>query len=61
MSETKWKTRAAFIINSKWQWHTWTHTHGSKHTAIVEKARELGAQGYDSGQADHGIFGNVNF
>lgn len=55
------RTRAAFLVRGRWQWHTWTHSHASKHAAIVEKARELGAAGWDFGNADHGFLGEVNF
>jgi len=48
-----WRTRAPFLIDGRWQWVSWTHASGSKHAAIVEKARELGASAWDFGQADH--------
>lgn len=50
-----YKTRAAFMLPGRrgWTWITWTHHEPSKHAAIVKKARELGATGYDVGNADH--------
>jgi hypothetical protein len=58
-----WKTRAAFVYpgNPNWRWVTWTHHHGNRHAAIIEKAREIGATSWDFGQADHGLVGDVNF
>jgi hypothetical protein len=61
MSETNWKTRAAFLKGGRWGWHVWTHTHANKHAALIEKAAELGAQGYDAGQADHAELSRANF
>lgn len=55
------KTRAAFQIKGRWKWVTWTHHHGNKHAAIIEKAKELGADRWDYGNADHGFVGDVNF
>ena len=58
-----WKTRAAFRMSAAagWSWFTWTHNHGNKHEAIIEKAQEIGAVSWDFGQADHGQVGRVNF
>lgn len=58
-----WKTRAAFRMAGRagWTWITWTHAHGNKHAAIIEKAQEIGAVAWDFGQADHGEIGRVNF
>ncbi len=50
---TTYKTKAAFLVGSKWTWRTWTSNHASKHAAIVAMRDELGAQGYDCGNADH--------
>jgi hypothetical protein len=44
-----------------WTWITWTHAHGNKHAAIIEKAEEIGAVRWDFGQADHGPVDRVNF
>jgi hypothetical protein len=59
----EWKTRAAFMVKpgAGWTWLTWSHAHGCRHAAIIEKARELGAVAWDFGQADHGEVGRVNF
>lgn len=50
-------TRAAFWIEGKgWTWVKWTHGGpgcGNMHAAIRAKAEELGARGYDTGNADH--------
>ena len=56
-----WKTRAAFQVGAGWTWITWTHAHGNKHAAIIEKAAEIGATHWDFGQADHGEIDRVNF
>lgn len=32
---------------------TWEHREPSKHAAIINKGRELGAQGWDMGNVDH--------
>jgi len=49
----KWKTNAAFVVQGRWQWHTWTHDEPNSHAAILAKARDLGATGHDFGQATH--------
>ena len=47
-------TRAAFWFDaSGWTWIRWTHADGNRHAAIYRKALELGARGYDTGNADH--------
>lgn len=48
-----WRTRAPFLIRSRWHWIEWTNRHASKHEAIIEKGKSLGAQSWDFGQADH--------
>jgi hypothetical protein len=60
---TPYKTRAAFQMagGRGWTWITWTHAHGNKHAAIIEKAEEIGAVRWDFGQADHGPVDRVNF
>jgi hypothetical protein len=60
---TPWRTRAAFCLAAgrPWVWFTWTHPHGNKHAAIIEKATELQAVAWDFGQADHGQVDRVNF
>jgi hypothetical protein len=52
MSEP-YKTKAPFLVNNRWVWVTWTNPHGNSHAAIIEKAKELNAQAWDFGQADH--------
>lgn len=52
-TDRRYKTRAAFLRRGKWGWVTWTHEEPSKHAAIITKGRELGAQGWDMGNADH--------
>ncbi len=49
----RYKTRAAFSRRGKWGWVTWTHQEPNKHAAIIAKGRELGAEGWDFGNADH--------
>ncbi len=62
MNSTSFRTRAAFHIGtSGWQWVTWTHRHGSKHAAIVEKAKEIGASAWDMGNADHAESSRAGF
>lgn len=51
------RTHAAFLISGRWVWKTWYSAHASKHAAIVSKAEELGAKGFDCGQADHDEIG----
>jgi hypothetical protein len=58
-----WKTRAPFLIKGKWKWIVWTTKAddpsfapgevGNKHAVILKKARELNAEAWDFGQADH--------
>lgn len=48
-----YRTRAAFLINNHWAWHTWTHAEPNKHAAIIDKSKELGATCHDFGNADH--------
>lgn len=52
---TMWKTRAAFIlrVGGPWRWYTWIHDEGSKHAAILAKAKSLNAVMWDFGNADH--------
>lgn len=52
-ADLRYKTRAAFLRRGKWGWVTWEHREPSKHAAIIAKGRELGAQGWDFGNADH--------
>lgn len=54
-SGSSWTTRAPFHVGGQWRWVTWTHRHANKHAAIIEKADELGADGWDFGQADHDL------
>lgn len=63
MTARSFRTRAAFSMNGgvTWTWHVWTHAHANKHSAIVEKARELDASAWDFGNADHGPVGEVGF
>ena len=55
-----YRTRAAFLINNRWCWHTWTHSDGNKHAAIIDKSKELGATCHDFGNADHGELSRWN-
>jgi aryl-alcohol dehydrogenase-like predicted oxidoreductase len=55
------KTRAPFLVNGRWQWHTWPNHEANKHAAILDKARELGASAWDFGQADHDFADRVSF
>ena len=53
-----WKCRAAFILTAggAWTWITFTHEGrdvGNKHAAIIGKAKELGAVGWDFSQAEY--------
>jgi len=66
-----WKTRAPFLINGKWKWIVWTTKAddpsfppgevGNKHAVILKKARELNAEAWDFGQADHMEAGRANY
>lgn len=46
-------TKAAFHIQGRWVWKTWTHNTPSVHAAINDKARELDADHWDIGNATH--------
>jgi hypothetical protein len=46
-------TRAAFFIVDRWRFIRWTHSESNLHAAVYAKAVELGARGYDTGNADH--------
>lgn len=61
MSAPTWRTRAAFLFGASWKWVTWTHSDGSRHAAIIRKGRELGANGWDFGNADHERSDRANF
>lgn len=56
-----WRTRAPLFVAGRWNWHAWSHHHGNKHAAIIEKANALGATAWDFGQADHDLASRVNF
>jgi len=46
--------RAAFVVSGRWTWVKWTGMgDGNKHAFILGKAAELGATGWDFGQADY--------
>ncbi len=49
----RFRTRAAFLIGCKWIWLEWTNRSPNTHAAIVDKANEIGAKGYDVGNAQH--------
>ena len=51
----KYETTAAFCLKGsvKWIWKTWKHDFPSKHKAILEKVKELNADHWDFGNADH--------
>lgn len=55
------RTRAAFLISGRWTWRTWNNCHASSHAAIITKARELNAGGYDVGNSDHDELSRWNF
>jgi hypothetical protein len=61
VTSSLFRTRAPFLVNHRWVWHTWTHDHGNSHAAILEKAAILGATAWDYGQADHGEVSRVSF
>jgi len=48
-----YRTKAAFYISGRLVWHTWTNYDGNKHAVIIKKAKELGAERWDYGNADH--------
>ena len=52
-SNPRYRTKAAFSRKGKWGWVTWTHQEPNKHAAIIAKGHELGAEGWDFGNADH--------
>jgi hypothetical protein len=55
-------TRAAFWFDATgWTWIRWTHSEANLHAALVSKAAELSARGYDSGNADHAETSRYNF
>lgn len=45
---------AAFSFNggASWTWRTFDFAGGNKHAAIVQKAKEIGANAWDFSQAD---------
>ncbi len=46
--------RASFVVHGRWISVKWTaHGDGNKHAFILDKAAELGATGWDFGQADY--------
>ncbi len=55
MNRNAFKTRAAFIVKpgGPWIWLTWDHNDPNKHGAILDKAKEIGAVGWDFSQAYH--------
>lgn len=55
------RTRAAFLIQGGWKWITWNHAEANKHAAIIAKGGELGAKGWDFGNADHEEIDRWNF
>lgn len=63
MKPNTFRTRAAFMVPGSrgWRWVTWTHNHGNKHAAIIEKATELSASAWDFGNADHAESSRANF
>jgi hypothetical protein len=38
----------AFLIDGRWSWVRWTHRNPNKREAIIAKAEELGASGWDA-------------
>lgn len=57
------RTRAAFLLpgHHAWTWLTWSNHHASKHAAIIAKATEIGAVGWDFGNADHDFADRVSY
>lgn len=55
-----YRTRAAFFLGDRWQWVAWNHADPNLHTAVFAKAVELGARGYDTGNADHAELDRYN-
>jgi hypothetical protein len=53
LREPSYTTLAAFQCKDKWIWVRWTHNEPNSHAAIISKAKELGAAGWDFGQAEH--------
>ncbi len=53
---TTHKTRADFSKRGRWSSHTWAHSYPNKYAALVAKQIEIGADGFDAGQADHHEF-----
>ncbi len=49
------RTRAAFLLPEGWRWVAWNRQEPSKQAAIVDKAYQLGAKGWDFGNADHAL------
>lgn len=60
MTTRTYRTRAAFLKAGRWTWLWWNHQEPSKHAAIIDKATEIGAQGWDFGQADHALLSEWN-
>jgi len=46
-------TKAAFLVRHRWTWVKWRHAEPNSHAAITSKARELNADAWDFGNADH--------
>lgn len=55
------RIRAPFHINGAWKWLTWTTEDANKHSAMIAKAREIGATSWDYGQADHELTSRAGF
>ena len=53
MKPTLYRTKAALWLNDAWHWLTWNNQYASRHEAILAKAIEVGARGYDSGNSEH--------
>jgi hypothetical protein len=52
---TIFRTRAAFLFPTGWRWVAWNHPEPSHQKAIIDKGYQLGATGWDFGNADHGM------
>ena len=65
MSTTQFRVRAAFSFNGgrSWEWFTWTDKvgAGNKHFAIISKAKALGANAWEFGNADYAEASRASF
>jgi len=45
----------SFDNGATWRWVAWRHNEGNSHAAIIEKARELGANAWAYDQGHHRV------